>query len=98
MTKQNEKNTWTTDLPTFNWSNIADHPAPPAWHEMTAQTAQTDEWSLRDIDSSDWYCDPVEKQDEYQIEEDTTDYSSQEWKDGLASFKAMCEQHRNNKG
>ena len=40
---------------------------------------------------------PVEKQDEYPMEEDTIDYNSQEWKDGQARFKEICEAHRNSK-
>jgi len=102
MTKSNEslnmtnQKTWSNDLPTYNWSNIADHPAPPAWGQMPTLPKSTDEWSLADIDPSEW-CDPVEKQDEYPMEEDTIDYNSQEWKDGQARFKEICEAHRNSK-
>lgn len=60
MTKSNEKNmtnnktTWTTDLPVYNWSNISEHPASPAWGQMDTLPKSTDEWHLSDIDPSEW--------------------------------------------
>jgi len=79
---------WTTDLPKYNWNNIAEHPAPKPWGQIEINHHDT-EWKLSDIDPSEWMASEEESFDLYEQMEIHFEESSEE------QFKAMCEQHRN---
>lgn len=65
-TMTNQK-TWSTNQPTYNWSNISEHPASPAWGQMDTLPKSTDEWHLSDIDPSEW----MSSEDEFMEENET---------------------------
>lgn len=79
--------TWSVNQPTYNWTNISEHPASPAWHEMNTLPKSNDEWHLSDIDPSEWMS-SEESFDQYEEKDITFETTA-------SQFKEMCDQHRN---
>lgn len=82
--------TWNTNQPTNNWSNISEHPASPAWGQMSNLPKSNDEWHLSDIDPSEWMTseESLDLYEQMDITFETSETREEQ-------FKAMCEQHRN---